>query len=315
MNFDEKLSEKINEYLKRLDEINNLLTLEEVITDDKMAIRLEKERKILLPIADNYNEMNKLKKELKELESNDLDILIDEITAAKEKVKKLEADLISYIAGINSINQKIIIELNVVQLHSNKLFDFLIENYQNFCNANNLNYKILESESDFVKVLVEGQNAYDLFKNENGIHKSSNSSVQVIVYNYYEFESESFGEDDIKIDIFRSNGAGGQNVNKVSTAVRITHLKTGIVVSCQDERSQIQNRQRALENLKEKVDKVTTQNYNKKINAERKKHINKTIIRNYNFDKNVITDLKTKTEFEIGKNVFDVILNLKKLGS
>ena len=314
MDFDEKLSENISKYLKRLDEINNLLTLEEVITDDKMAIRLEKERKIILPIADKFNERNNLKNELKKLANNDLEILTDEIANAKEKIKKLETDLISYIAGINSTNQKIIIELNVVQFTSNKLFDFLIENYKNFCNANNLNYKILENESDFVKLLVEGQNAYDLFNNENGIHKSSNNSVQVIVYNYSEYENESFGDKYIKIDIFRSNGAGGQNVNKVSTAVRITHLKTGITVSCQDERSQIQNKQRALENLKEKVMQTTMQSYNKKLDAERKKHINKTIIRNYNFDKDVITDLKTKTEFKISDNTFDVILNLKKLG-
>ncbi|HAJ78120.1 MAG TPA: hypothetical protein DCO89_03540 [Clostridiales bacterium] len=314
MNFDEKLSEKIDKYLARFEEINNLLTLEEVLCDEKMSIRLEKERKLLLPIAEKLEEINCLKNEINNKKANSQD-LNEDFLFINQKIKNLETDLIEYIANMNSSNQQIIIELNAVKLTSKKLFNFLFDGYKKFCENNNLSFNILQNDGAFVKTRVEGQNAYDLFKNENGIHKSLNNSVQVVVYNDFEIKKENFGDKDIKIEIFRSNGAGGQNVNKVSTAVRITHLQTGITVSCQDERSQIQNKQRALENLKAKVEKVNAENCQKTLEIERKKNYNKTIIRNYNFEKDIITDLKTKMEFEMSKNTFELILNLKKIGS
>ena len=313
MDFSEKLAEKINKYVARFAEINELLALEEVLTDDKMAIRLEKERKLLSPIAKKTDEIKLLQDELQNISCS---VQPDEkYLSLKEKIKQAEADLLNYIANMNSTNQKIIIELNLVQLLSKKLLSFLFDGYKNFCETHNLDFVVLQNNDNFLKLMIEGANAYELFKNENGIHKCPNNSVQVLVYNYYEPENASFEDKDLKIDIFRSNGAGGQNVNKVSTAIRITHLKTGITVSCQDERSQLQNKQRALDNLKERVAQKNLAEYNKKMEAERKKHYNKAIIRNYDFDKNVITDLKTKTDFLIDKNVFDLILNFKKLGS
>ena len=314
MNFDEKLSEKIDKYWARFEEINNLLTLEEVLCDEKMSIRLEKERKLLLPIAEKLEEINCLKNEINNKKANSQD-LNEDFLFINQKIKNLETALIEYIANMNSSNQQIIIELNAVKLTSKKLFNFLFDGYKKFCENNNLSFNILQNDGAFVKTQVEGQNAYDLFKNENGIHKSLNNSVQVVVYNDFEIKKENFGDKDIKIEIFRSNGAGGQNVNKVSTAVRITHLQTGITVSCQDERSQIQNKQRALENLKAKVEKVNAENCQKTLETERKKNYSKTIIRNYNFEKDIITDLKTKMEFEMSKNTFELILNLKKIGS
>lgn len=313
MDFSEKLSEKIDKYWARFEEINNLLTLEEVLCDEKMSIRLEKERKLLMPIAEKIEEIKLLQEELQNISCSEQ--FDEKCLSLKEKIKKAETDLVNYIANINSTNQKIVVELNPVQLSSKKLLSFLFDGYHKFCLAHSLDFDVLQNNDNFFKLKIEGPNAYELFKNENGIHKSLNNSVQVVVYNYSELKEESFGENDIKIDIFRSNGAGGQNVNKVSTAVRITHIKTGITVSCQDERSQIQNKQRALENLKERVAKKNLENYNKQMDAERKKNYNKIIIRNYDFDKNVITDIKTKYEFEIGENVFELILNLKKIGS
>jgi len=204
--------------------------------------------------------------------------------------------------------------------------------YSKYFDKKGWKYKILDiTESDLggIKTLiaeVSGEKVYDLLKQEAGVHRVQRvpiteksgrihtSTASVAVIPKLSLPEIQIKESDLEIEFFRAGGPGGQNVNKVETAVRIRHKPTGIVVSCQVERSQQRNREIALEMLKNKIWQLEQEKIIGSLTEERKKQIGSQErsekIRTYNFPQNRITDHRLNKSWHNLDDILDGELDL-----
>lgn len=152
---------------------------------------------------------------------------------------------------------------------------------------------------------LTGNNIYSYFKYESGVHKVQrvpitekngrihSSTCQIVILADTKFEAEEINERDLKIDVFRASGAGGQSVNKTESAVRITHIPTGIVVQNQDERDQHRNKAKAMSVLKQRIQERQLNEYNNTVAASRKSQVGSgnlsEKIRTYNWPDSRVT--------------------------
>jgi peptide chain release factor 1 len=184
--------------------------------------------------------------------------------------------------------------------------------YSKFFEKNNFKVIVYDEEKTdlggikYITAEVKGNNIYNLMKNEAGVHRVQRvpitekggrihtSAASVAVLPKIEGNQIDIKESDLEIEYYRASGPGGQNVNKVETAVRIRHKPTNIVVSCQSERTQQRNKEIALQILKSKIWELEQEKITNQLSSERKKQIGtqdrSEKIRTYNFQQNRVTD-------------------------
>ena len=186
--------------------------------------------------------------------------------------------------------------------------------YTHWVEGHGLTYKILdyldgdEAGIKSASILVEGTNAYGLLKSENGVHRlvrvspfdanarrqTSFAAVEVIPEIADDTKDVDIRPEDIEMQVYRSSGAGGQHINKTSSAVRLIHRPTGIVVACQEERSQFQNRERCMMMLSSKLYQLEQERIESAVSSERRSQVGSGMrnekIRTYNFPQSRVTD-------------------------
>jgi peptide chain release factor 1 len=315
--------EKTENIQKRFDELTELVSNPEIIADQKEWKKLMKERASLEELVSTRQELIELKNELnqihKTLETEKdpemLELFEEEEKICKEKIEKTEENLkILLLPKDENDDNNVIMEIRAgVGGEESALFATeLINMYRRFAERNRWRVEIndvSETELGGIKecsFTIIGKGAYAKLKYESGVHRvqrvpeteaqgrvhTSTATVAVLP----EIEDIDFEilDKDIRVDTYRSSGAGGQKVNKTDSAIRITHIPTGIVVACQDERSQFKNRDKAFSILKSKLydfyrsqrDKEYAENRKNQVgNAERCERI-----RTYNYPQGRITD-------------------------
>ncbi len=312
--------EKVN---NRFKELSELIVSPEIIADNKQYTKLAKEYSNLQPIAEAYEEYVKVNKDLVEseellkLESDpEMRSMINEnILECKNRLSELDDEIkILLLPKDDNDDKNIIMEIRGgAGGDEATLFGAeLMRMYIRYAERQRWKVEILslnETEVGGVKeasFVIKGKGVYSRLKYESGVHRVQRvpeteasgrihtSTATVAVLPEHEEVDIEIEEKDLRIDVFRASGAGGQHVNKTESAIRITHLPTGMVVECQDERSQLKNKERAYSILKSKLYDFYQMQKDEEYAKNRKNQVGtgdrSERIRTYNYPQGRLTD-------------------------
>ena len=322
MDIDRFISDKINEKKERLKEVENLLQDPLILKDREKLISLTREQKELQEVARLAGDYEKILKDIRDTE--------ELVASDEEEISKLAKEEISSLqAKKDGIGRELVGRLTPQDIDSDRnvileiragaggeeasLFaKDLYRMYSRYAERQGWLIEpivVKHTEVGGIKeliFLIKGRHAYSRLKFESGVHRVQRvpvtesggrihtSTCTVAVLPEAKETDVAIDPKDIEMDFFRASGHGGQNVNKLSTAVRIYHIPTGITVECQDERSQYKNRQRAMQILLARLYEIKKKEEEEKIRKERRNQIGtgdrSLKIRTYNFRENRVTD-------------------------
>ena len=315
--------DKLQSAEARYEEISHKLGQPEVIENQEEYKKLMKEYSKMEELILKYREYKKVSENIAEakllleekLDSDFESLVQEELKESTQKLEELKKELQILLLPKDPNDEKnVIIEIRAgaggeeAALFSSVLFRM----YSKYAEKNHWKTEIMdknETEIGGFKEIVfsiEGEGAYSKLKFESGVHRVQRiptteangrihtSTVTVAVLPEVEDVDVTINPNDLRIDTYRASGAGGQHINKTSSAIRITHLPTGIVVSCQDERSQYKNKDKAMKVLRSKLYEMAQQEQQSMVAQDRKSQVGtgdrSERIRTYNYPQGRVTD-------------------------
>ncbi len=307
----------------RFEELTEMISKPEIISDNKLWKGLVKERSNLEEIAAAHDNLERLVKDYKsaqedyssEKDSDLRDMFYEEIGSLKVQIEeKVEEIKILLLPKDENDDNNVIIEIRAAAGgEESALFaSVLMRMYQYYAESKHWKSEIMDlNETELggikeVTFMVKGKGAYSRLKYESGVHRVQRvpetesqgrihtSTATVAVLPEIEDIDVEIDDKDLQIDTYRASGAGGQHINKTESAIRITHLPTGMVVNCQDERSQIKNKERAMSILRSKLYDFYKQQRDSEYKENRKSQVGtgdrSERVRTYNYPQGRVTD-------------------------